>query len=76
MTIKQDKVTTAIYSHPFIITALLVFVVLISTGMQINNNGVCCAVMALGFVLRLGYVLYTGLYIRQSRYFGHILRVR
>ena len=95
MTLKQDKITDVLYKHPFGITALLVFVVLISTGMQINNNGVCCAIMllgfllvtgygiylrqtkkltdealitlifALGFVLRLGYVLYTGLYTRQ-----------
>lgn len=95
MSLKQDKVTTAVYKHPFIITALLVLVVLISTGMQINSNEVCCAIMVLGylvvlgygiylrrskkltdealitliftlgFVMRLGYVLYTGLYVRQ-----------
>lgn len=118
MTIKQDKVTTAVYSHPFIITALLVLVVLISTGMQIDNNVVCCTIMvlgyllvtgygiylkqakklsdealitlifALGFFMRLGYTLYTGLYVRQcdlgeftegsynSWHSGYILYVR
>ena len=95
LTLKQDKITDVLYKHPFSISALLVFVVLISTGMQIDNNGVCCAIMvlgyllvfgygiylrqtkklsdealitlifAMGFVLRLGYVLYTGLYSRQ-----------
>ena len=95
MSLKQDKVTTAVYSHPFIITALLVLVVLISTGMQMDNNTVCCAIMVLGYLLvigygiylkqakkltdealitlifslgffmRLGYTLYTGLYVRQ-----------
>ena len=58
MTIKQDKVTTAVYNHPFIITALLVFVVLVCTGMQIDNNGVCCAVMVLGYLLVTGYGIY------------------
>ena len=118
MTIKQDKVTTAVYNHPFIITALLVLVVLISTGMQIDNNAVCCVLMvlgyllvigygfylkqakklsdealitlifALGFFMRLGYTLYTGLYVRQcdlgeftegsynSWHSGYILYVR
>lgn len=95
MTLKQDKITDVLYKHPFSISAMLVFVVLICTGMQIDNNYACCAVMvlgyllvagygiylrqtkkltdealivlifALGFVLRLGYVLYTGLYVRQ-----------
>jgi hypothetical protein len=118
LTIKQDKVTTAVYSHPFIITALLVLVVLLSTGMQIDNNAVCCTIMvlgyllvtgygiylkqakklsdealitlifALGFFMRLGYTLYTGLYVRQcdlgeftegsynSWHSGYILYVR
>ncbi len=95
MSLKQDKVTNALYSHPFIITALLTFVALISTGMQLSSNYVCCAIMvlgyllvagygiylrqskklsdealitlifSLGFVMRLGYTLYTGLYVRQ-----------
>ena len=95
MGLKQDKVTNALYNHPFIITALLTLVVLIATGMQIDNNAVCCTIMvlgyllvigygiflkqskklsdealitlifALGFVMRLGYTLYTGLYVRQ-----------
>ena len=63
MSLKQDKVTTAVYSHPFIITALLVLVVLISTGMQIDNNAVCCAIMVLGYILVIGY----GIYLKQSK---------
>ena len=39
------------------------FVVLISTGMQIDNNGVCCAIMILGYLLVLGY----GIYLRQTK---------
>ena len=96
MSLKQDKVTGVLSSHPFIITALLVLVVLIATGMQINSNAACCAIMicgyllvagygiylrktkrlsdeavivlifALGFILRLGYTLYTDLYTRQN----------
>ncbi len=95
MTIKQDKVTGVLAKHPFVITALLVLVVLIATGMQLSGNAACCALMvcgyilvagygfylkkakmltdealvtllfALGFVMRLGYTLYTGLYTRQ-----------
>lgn len=95
MTLKQDKITDVLYKHPFCITALLVFVVLIGTGMQIGSNVACCVLMvsgyllvtgygiylkqtekltdealitlifALGFVMRLGYTLYTGLYDRQ-----------
>lgn len=95
MELKQDKVTGLLYRHPFVITALLVFAVLIITGMQIDSNPACCAIMvagyvlitgygiylrqtkkltdealvvlifALGFVMRLGYTLYTGLYDRQ-----------
>lgn len=63
MDLKQDKVTGVLCKHPFIISALLVFVVLISTGMQIDNNGVCCAIMILGYLLVLGY----GIYLRQTK---------
>ena len=63
MSLKQDKVTTALYNHPFIITALLTAVVLIATGMQIDNNAACCAIMVLGYLLVIGY----GIFLRQAK---------
>ena len=63
MTLKQDKITDALYKHPFSISALLVFFVLISTGMQINNNVVCCTIMVLGYLLVLGY----GIFLKQTK---------
>ena len=93
---KQDKITKVLYEHPFAITALLVLVVLIATGMQLGSGAAVCAIMvtcyaliigygiylkqtkkltpealivlifAMGFVLRLGYVLYTDIATRQN----------
>ena len=94
--LKQDRITGAVYKHPFLITALLVLVVLIATGMQLGSKPAACAVMvlgylliagygfflkkkkqlsrealivlifAIGFVLRLGYVLYSDILSRQN----------
>ena len=88
--------TGVVFKHPFAITALLVLVILIATGMQLENNGATCAIMvlgyllvfgygiylnqtkklsaealivlifAIGFILKLGYVLYTGITVRQN----------
>ena len=93
---KQDKITKVLYEHPFAITALLVLVVLIATGMQLGSGVAACAIMvtcyaliigygiylkqtkkltpealivlifAMGFVLRLSYVLYTDIATRQN----------
>lgn len=93
---KQDKITKVLYEHPFVITALLVLVVLIATGMQLTSGAAACTVsvcgyllitgygiylkqtkkltpealivliFAMGFVLRLGYVLYTDIATRQN----------
>ena len=96
LNLKQDKITKVLYEHPFSITALLVLVVLIATGMQLGSGAAACAIsvcgylliigygiflkqtkkltpealivliFALGFVLRLGYVLYTDIATRQN----------
>ena len=58
MSLKQDKITGVLSGHPFVITALLVLVVLVSTGMQINSNGTCCAIMICGYLLITGYGIY------------------
>ena len=63
MDLKQDKLTSTVYKHPFVITAILVLIVLITTGMQIDNNVVCCVIMVLGYLLVIGY----GLYLRQTK---------
>ena len=63
MDLKQDKLTAVVYKHPFVITAILVLVVLITTGMQIDNNIACCVIMVLGYLLVIGY----GLYLRQTK---------
>ena len=57
MDLKQDKLTSTVYKHPFVITAILVLIVLITTGMQIDNNVVCCVIMVLGYLLVIGYGL-------------------
>ena len=53
--LKQDKITGVVFKHPFAITAVLVLVTLIATGMQIRSNPVTCAIMVLGYLLALGY---------------------
>lgn len=53
--LKQDRITGVIYKHPFVITALLVLVVLITTGMQLGSKPATCAIMVLGYVLITGY---------------------
>lgn len=63
MSLKQDKITGVLSGHPFVITALLVLVVLVSTGMQINSNGACCVIMICGYLLIAGY----GIYLKQTK---------
>ena len=61
--LKQDKLTATVYKHPFVITAILVLLTLITTGMQIDNNVVCCVIMVLGYLMAIGY----GLYLRRTK---------
>ena len=61
--LKQDKLTATVYKHPFVITAVLVLLTLITTGMQIDNNVVCCVIMVLGYLMAIGY----GLYLRRTK---------
>ena len=95
-----DIITQTISKHPFIITAAFVLLILIATGMQLQDNIASCALMligyavvigygiylkktqrltnealivlvfVLGFVLRLGYVLYTDITVRQNDVFS------
>lgn len=65
--LKQDRITGVIYKHPFVITALLVLVVLITTGMQLGSKPATCAIMVLGYVLITGY----GFFIRNKKQLTH-----
>ena len=63
MSLKKDTVTGVLTKHPFIISALLVLVVLLGTGMQISSNGAVCAIMVCGYLLIIGY----GIYLRKTK---------
>ena len=61
--LKQDRITEAVYKHPFAITALLVLVVLIATGMQLGSKPAACTVMVLGYILVAGY----GIFLKKKK---------
>ena len=61
--LKQDRITEAVYKHPFAITALLVLVVLIATGMQLGSKPAACTVMVLGYILVAGY----GFFLKKKK---------
>ncbi len=63
MSLKQDKVTAVLSKHPFLITALLVLVALIATGMQLPGKASGCVLMVCGFVLIIGY----GIFLKQKK---------
>ncbi len=63
MSLKQDRVTGVVLKHPFFITALLVLVTLIATGMQISSNIAVCVIMVCGYLLIAGY----GFYLKQTK---------
>ena len=65
--LKQDRITGVVYKHPFVITALLVLVTLIATGMQLNSKPVTCAIMVLGYVLVAGY----GIFLKNKKQLSH-----
>ena len=56
--LKQDKITGVLYKHPFSVTAFLVLVVLIATGMQLKSGAAACVVQVCGYLLIIGYALF------------------
>lgn len=54
----QDKITGTLEKHPFTVTALLILVVLIATGMQMDSGSAVCTIMVCGYVLILGFGIY------------------
>ena len=63
MSLKKDTVTGVLTKHPFIISALLVLVILLGTGMQISSKGSVCAIMVFGYLLIIGY----GIYLKKTK---------
>ena len=61
--LKQDKITGIIYKYPFVITAVIVLAVLITTGMQLNSDIAACVIMAAGYLLITGY----GIFLKKSK---------
>ena len=61
--LKQDKITGVLYKHPFSVTAFLVLVVLIATGMQLKSGAAACVVQVCGYLLIIGY----GIYLKQTK---------
>ena len=64
--LKEDRITGVIYKHPFAITVLLVLVVLIATGMQLESNIAACTIMVLGYVFIAGY----GIFLKKTNKLG------
>ena len=61
--LEQDRITRIISGHPYVLTAILVLVTLVLTGMQLENNLVTVAIMILGYLAIIGY----GIYLRQAK---------
>ena len=61
--LKQDKITSVLYQHPFVITAFLSLVTLIGTGMQLESRIAPFVIMACGYILITGY----GIYLKKAK---------